>query len=190
MPSHRREEQLIRCVKLHWIKTHAGHALNKKADELAKLGTRSQTRFYVNRPTKNYNTELLKTAQAKWEDRWKTEQTCRQTRQMVPERNTVLTKFLFSENRVNSSLLVQFITGHNYLNYHRHLIAPVIDKTCRLCSKETEDSWHLLTECEPLTWSRLETLLDDKPKKLPHPKVTLKYIRTTKIVNLMEPPPT
>ena len=62
------------------------------------------------------------------------------------------------------------------------------NKTCRLCDTETEDAWHLLAKCNLLAWTRLETFLDDNIKKLPHPKLVLKYIRSTRIVQLMEPP--
>ena len=62
------------------------------------------------------------------------------------------------------------------------------NKICRLCNSETEDAWHLLTKCDPLAWIRLETFLDDNIKKLPHPKLVLKFIRSTRIVKLMEPP--
>ena len=107
---------------------------------------------------------------------------------MVPERNTVLSNFLLSQSRVNASLLTQFITGHNYLNYHRSLIDPAVDKTCRLCNTETEDSWHLLAKCGVLAMKSYETFLDNNLTKLPHPKLVLNYIRTTEIVKLMEPP--
>ena len=107
---------------------------------------------------------------------------------MVPERNTILTKFLFTESRLNTSLLVQFITGHNYLKYHRNLMGRAGDNSCRLCNDGVEDAWHLLTRCEPLTWARLETFLDYDIGKLPHPRLTLQFIRNNGIVNLMEPP--
>ena len=142
----------------------------------------------VCRPKKDYFRELLEGAWRKWETRWLSETTCRQTRLMVPERNPILTRFLFTQTRVNASLLTQFITGHNYLNYHRSLIDRTIDKTCRLCLDGIEDSWHLLSRCDALAFKRLETFLDDNIKKLPHPRLALQFIRNTRIVKLMEPP--
>ena len=43
-----------RHVRLHWVKAHAGHELNERADKLAKLGTVSDNRFFVPRPKSDY----------------------------------------------------------------------------------------------------------------------------------------
>ena len=107
---------------------------------------------------------------------------------MVPERNDVLTKYQFSQTRVNSSLLTQFITGHNYLKYHTSLVKGNTDNKCRLCDNDVESSWHLLSGCDALAIMRLNTFLDDRIKKLPHPKLVLEFIRNTRILKLMEPP--
>ena len=95
---------------------------------------------------------------------------------------------MFSQTRVNSSLLTQFITGHNYLKYHRSLADPSVGRSCRLCDDGTEDSWHLLTQCEALAMHGYATFLDNNIRKLPHPKLVLQFIRTTRIIELMEPP--
>ena len=84
--------------------------------------------------------------------------------------------------------MTQFITGHNYLNYHRSLANPTVDRTCRLCNQATEDSWHLLSECEALAFKSYSVFLSNHITKLPHPKLVLQYIRQTRIVELMEPP--
>ena len=106
---------------------------------------------------------------------------------MVPEPNDTLTQFLFSQTRNNASLLTQFITGHNYLRYHKSKIDPNTDTNCRLCGTDVEDSWHLLTKCEMLFRTSYETFLSDDIQKLPHPKLVLQYLRSTGITKLMEP---
>ena len=116
-----------------------------------------------------------------------TGKTCRQTRQMVPEPNDILTQFLFNQTRNNTNLLTQFITGHNYLRYHKSKINPNTDPNCRLCGADVEDSWHLLTKCDALFRTSYETFLSDDIQKLPHPKLVLQYIRSTGITKLMEP---
>ena len=55
-------------TRLHWVRAHAGHALNEKVDELAKLGTESDKFNQVYRPKTDYNRDLLQKAQVKWED--------------------------------------------------------------------------------------------------------------------------
>ena len=125
---------------------------------------------------------------SRWNARWRSEPSCRQTRQMVPEHNPILTQFLLSQSRVNSSLLTQFITGHNYLKYHRSLADPSVGRVCRLCNSGTEDSWHLLAQYEALAMHSYATFLDNNIRKLPHPKLVLQYIRQMRVIDLMEPP--
>ena len=46
------------------------------------------------------------------------------------------------------------ITGHNDLNYHRHLRIPAQQPECRLCKEERETSFHLFAQCPRLLQSR------------------------------------
>ena len=95
---------------------------------------------------------------------------------------------MFEQSRINLSLLVQFITGHNYLRYHKSKSGQFDQEpTCRLCDDATEDSWHLLTVCPALCRKRLDTFCVPEITHLPHPKKTLYFIRNTFIVQLMEP---
>ena len=107
---------------------------------------------------------------------------------MVPEYNPILTQFLFGQSRVNSTLLTQFITGRNYLKYHRSLADPSVGRSCRLCNSGTEDSWHVLAQCEAVARHSYATFLDNNICKLPHPKLVLQFIRQTRVIDLMEPP--
>ena len=63
------------------------------------------------------------------------------------------------------ALLVRHITGHNFLRYHRSVIDPTIDPTCRECGAANEESAHLVFDCCPLLNLRVACfdhhLLDD-----------------------------
>ena len=138
-----------------------------------RLGTQSENAHVVPRPLKDIKREIREKTTSRWNARWRSEPTCRQTRLMLPECNLILTQFMFNQNRVNSSLLTQFITGHNYLKYHRSLADPSVGRSCRLCDDGTEDSWHLLTKCEALAMHGYATFLGNNIRKLPHPKLVL-----------------
>ena len=48
-----------------------------------------------------------------------------------------------------------FITGHNRLKHHEHLLSvEIIDSICRLCLEEEETAWHLIGECPSLVQLR------------------------------------
>lgn len=51
-----------RKVEWHWVKGHAGHAGNEKADELANLGVSSSSNIDIERSNFNQNTFLKETA--------------------------------------------------------------------------------------------------------------------------------
>ena len=109
---------------------------------------------------------------------------------MVPTLSPTLTKFLFSQNRNTLSLLTQFITGHNYLKYHRVTSGQIQGPpVCRACGdpEEVEDSWHLLAECEALATSRIGVFGAPFISAFPHPASALRFIKTTKIIEYMEP---
>jgi hypothetical protein len=40
-------------------------------------------------------------------------------------------------------LLVRATTGHNHLQYHRHVIDPSVDQTCTPCQQADEESNHV-----------------------------------------------
>ena len=44
---------------------------------------------------------------------------------------------------------MKWITGHNFLNRHIHLLNPdiTLSAMCRLCHNQEETSWHLAAMC-------------------------------------------
>ena len=93
-----------------------------------------------------------------------------------------------SLDRAGCSLLVQFLTGHNYLKYHLYVTGVSEKKDCRLCHNGTEDTWHLLTKCKPLFILRYDTFLEPDITKLLHPRGVLQFIKSTRVYNLLRPP--
>ena len=49
-----------------------------------------------------------------------------------------------------------FITGFNNLAYHSKNKGDIYDNSCRLCGEESEQAWHLATDCPATTTLRLE----------------------------------
>ena len=132
--------------------------------------------------------KILKTKyHQEWNARWKNETTCRQTRLMLPDLNPQLSHFMFQLSRTNLSLISQFLTGHNYLRYHRSVSGQfLLRPKCHLCSNAVEDSWHLLIDCEALERLRRQAFDHMVPPFL-QPNQLLWFIRNSKIVKLMDP---
>ena len=68
-----------------------------------------------------------------------------------------VSKALITESRIKLGILVQFLTGHGWLNKHRWLVdlectfrPSQIDPMCRLCGKDEETLLHLWSSCEEL----------------------------------------
>ena len=74
----------VRRADLCWIKAHVGHPGNEKADELAKMGITRVVFTEVphsGQINKNY---VQQKSYEEWEDRWRQEPTCRQTKLCHP----------------------------------------------------------------------------------------------------------
>jgi hypothetical protein len=87
--------------------------------------------------------------QAKWDKRWKNSSEYRQTKHWFPERDPEISKQILLMSRPIVSDLVNFITGHGFLNRHQNLLYPHLHMTslCRLCEEGEETPLHLMTEC-------------------------------------------
>jgi hypothetical protein len=59
------------------------------------------------------------------------------------------TRFL-SFNRTQSRAVTGFLTGHNTLRRHLHLLGLLDSPLCRRCGAEEETLAHILCECEAL----------------------------------------
>ena len=83
----------------------------------------------------------------KWERRWRNLSTCGQTKIWFPVLREDRTPLIRRLNRIDLGLLIQFVTGHNYLRRHRKVMGEKDDK-CRLCGDDIEDSLHLWEDCK------------------------------------------
>ena len=132
-------------ISLNWVRAHVGHDLNEQADQLAKEGTTSRNVFVVPKSHRRSKFDIHTKHIEMWADRWTRQSTCRQTRLMIPHPSNIVTDYIMPLDRADCSLLVQFLTGHNYLRHHLYVMGISENKECRLCQDGTKDSWHLLT---------------------------------------------
>ena len=165
-------------VTLSWVRGHDGHLGNVRADKAALEGRTIYEVFSPDSPDPPLAALKLdcdKAASDFWKASWRFEEgkTCSQTRLWFP--NGPRPDFAFDIlrlPRVICSQVLQFVTGHSFLNRHQALIdnaerdqidgllsllddngeevIPPSDPTCRRCGKGEEKPEHLMTHCEPL----------------------------------------
>lgn len=83
-------------------------------------------------------------------------QPCRQTKFFFPVANGSLALALSKFSRKSFSVIVEFITGHNFLNRQNAIVDGIEEDhsewevaMCSYCDSEGEEStYHILTECE------------------------------------------
>ena len=158
------------------------------ADELAKEGceNRNLNAPYL-RPSNHIYVEKIKVQlRNSWNRHWQQEIGCRQTKIFFEEIDLSKSKYIYSLNRGDLSQMVRFLTGHNHMRRHNHVIDNSVDPTCRLCEDDKEDSEHIITECEALWQIRNEafghSFLDTPPAWTP--SELLQFLRHPKVKNL------
>ena len=150
------------------MKAHCGIDQNERADQLAKLGTKNtQNKVHTLPPLSGAKLLVNQAIKSEWRERWYQLKQARQTRIWFPSLNKKASKFLIKQPRKELGLMVQMITGHNFLNRHQSLINSDTSPTCRLCKEDDESAWHLIGECPMLRGKRWEYLggpfLDNPP---------------------------
>jgi len=154
-------------LTVHWIKAHVGHPGNEKADELAKEG--AETPWMTPPDSIPMSKAVMRghvkdKIQEQWNNRWQALQSCRQTKQWLPELDPGLSKQIMRMNRKELSIAVQVITGHNFLRRHSALVARDPDeelKDCRLCLEDEETTHHIVAECPALALTRRQIFGSD-----------------------------
>ena len=96
-----------------------------------------------------------------WEKEWQDHPTCRQSKHFFPTPRPEMAYELLKAPRNIFGLLVQVITGHNYMKNHQFVIDQANgdeteDPTCTLCGDGNMSSQHILGECGALTHLRLK----------------------------------
>ena len=84
-----------------------------------------------------------------WDQRWVNTPFCRQTKLWLPHPTMKIAYNLLNNSKKHYGTIVRWITGHNFLNRHRHIINPQQQPTaeCRHCNSREETSWHIAAEC-------------------------------------------
>jgi ribonuclease HI len=149
-------------VTLAWIKAHAGHAGNDKADSLAKQGAAmhpADLDQVVPLPRTHFNHLVNDEIVRRWNTRWTRTTTARQSRLLWPRIDKSRSKQILLCDRSEYSDLVRMLTGHNNLNRHRFLLKESDTADCRLCNEdEEESSEHVLLHCPALSGVRRRIL--------------------------------
>jgi len=154
-------------VHLIWVKAHATSAGNNWVDLLAKEGAQTHARcgpFPHDTVTLAFVRSVLqKDIMDEWKAQWQAHPTCRQTKLFFPEPIPPLSRKILQLKRPEIGRLIRWITGHNFLRRHWHLIDPQTysSERCRLCNMEPETSLHIIAECMALDFNRLKTLKCD-----------------------------
>jgi len=154
-------------LHISWVKAHASSAGNNHADTLAKTGSLSPTTWTVS-PRHSITITFLKRQLLldvvdRWTQEWQSHPTCRQTKLWFPTPERSLSKKILTLDRKDIGVLIRWLTGHNFLRRHSHIINPYLnaDKTCRACGMAEESAEHVIAECPALDWNRLDAFKVD-----------------------------
>jgi ribonuclease HI len=150
-----------RPVTIRWIKAHVGYAGNELADTLARVGAGNPDLITDScLPMANAKAIIKHYIYIKWNQYWWNLDQCRQTKIFFPDVGGLKAKKLYFSSKTNFSLLVRWITGHNFLKRHNMIVNDpnTFDVWCRLCELEPETSSHIITTCPSLWMHRWVTL--------------------------------
>ncbi len=179
-------------ICLHWIRAHVGHPGNERADELARYGSTDRSLLSTDLPAiplSEIKTSLQSKFNELWTAEWQKRLDCRQTKQWFSTVNKSLSHSVLRTNRRIYSMLVQLITGHNFMRRHSELMDKSVSKECRLCLEEEETSFHIVAECPVLARTRLMvfgTHVLNAPLTWSTPQV-LSFLREAHIEYLLDP---
>lgn len=124
--SHLNVGSLSNKIILRWVKAHAGHVGNEQADQLAKAGAAS-TDLAVPEDLPGISNAVICSKLREqiceyWNNWWVNSNPCRQTKHFFPALDNSFSVRLNKCSRLQFSDLVQFITGHIFMAYHKSLV--------------------------------------------------------------------
>ena len=157
----RRELSLISGraeLTMRYVKAHSGNPFNSLADWLARRASGAETvSFEIGVPWLTIRRRARDGAEQDWMGRWEHGRDCRQAREMIPRIDHELTRWVLSLSRPEASKVVQLLTGHNWLLYHRARIKRLSDNLCRLCGITLETSAHMVWFCPDPALTRIRS---------------------------------
>ena len=143
-------------VELRWIAAHAGLWGNEKADELAKLGTTSDSILECPIPQsyikKQINDKVSKLNLEEWKKNGP-----KHTKMMLGGNDSKIIRNLNTSlinKRRKYRTAVHLITGHCGLNKHLYVMRKVDSSECPLCGHEEETVAHFLGQCPAIAQLR------------------------------------
>ncbi len=91
----------------------------------------------------------------RWRECWKYLTTCHQTKYWIDDPGSTGNATACLDH-LTLSIVLQALTGHNYLNYHHHIAGNISEQNCRFCREGHEEFIHLACrKCEALTTEHL-----------------------------------
>ena len=143
-------------LEIRWIAAHIGLWGNEKADELAKIGTTSESVLKCPIP-QSYIKRLIDDKVNRLNQKtWLTDGP-RHTKLTLGHKHANIIKNLnttLSNNRQNYRTAVHLITGHCGLNKHLHTIRKSNTSACPMCGDEEETVSHFLGQCPAIAQLR------------------------------------
>ena len=161
-------------ITLRWVKAHANHPGNDRADDLANIGAFATDRDPVpdlpKMPFSQMKSSLHRKALEIWNDEWVnnkyTKHRHRQSKNWWPGPDgSKAKKLVQSSSRIAFSRKISIYTGFGPFNYHEHVITQgEVSKYCTSCKIENkvEDAEHILIECEKFGPTR-QAIFGDPP---------------------------
>ena len=149
-------------LEIRWIAAHIGLWGNEKADELAKLGTTSESTLKCPIPQSNIKHLIDDNVTRLNQESWLTDGP-RHTKLTLGHEHAKIIKNLnttLSNNRQNYRTAVHLITGHCGLNKHLHTIRKSNTSACPMCGDEEESVSHFLGQCPPIAQIRGQYIQD------------------------------
>ena len=136
-------------VELRWIAAHTGLWGNERADELAKLGTTSDSILgcYISQSyiKKQIDDKVSRLNEKEWRDKGP-----RHTKMILGDKHTKIIHNLntsLNTNRLNYRTAVHLITGHCGLNKHLRTMKKSNTSECPQCGHDEETVPHFLGQC-------------------------------------------
>ena len=131
-------------VALTWVPGHSWIKGNEKTDQLAKKGAAG--RLIGPEPILSLAPCCTKLAIKNWvvqkhKEYWAQVKDCRQAITFLGKcRRMDLAREILDMPKNDTRIMVQILTGHNHLNYHKHKMGLTSNMACRRCDRDDETS--------------------------------------------------